>query len=222
VGGIWLAHWRHRSGRWPEAAPDDGGDQQQRAGVWRFTLEWYSKTPMGKLAQTCIRLAWRDLLAERWRTLAHLGIIALSVMSYVGIRSSEGVLRSTRSTLSQRTGSGPLHRELDYAGHRTVGGAGSSARRRSVWTLVTSTTFEAGSDAVPDTVAAVLKAVDPDSYPLYGEVELEPKQAAEPGAGGKFDGRFAGAAAGTWGSRRRFDPSQWTAVPHFRDHRRGT
>jgi len=132
---------------------------------------------MGKLAQTCIRLAWRDLLAERWRTLAHLGIIALSVMSYVGIRSSEGVFAEA---LDQRFRS-ELGADLSIENWITLDTEQWVVLDRlraagSVWTLVTSTTFEAGSDAVPDTVAAVLKAVDPDSYPLYGEVELEPKQ----------------------------------------------
>lgn len=140
-------------------------------------LEWYSKTPMGKLAQTCIRLAWRDLLAERWRTLAHLGIIALSVMSYVGIRSSEGVFAEA---LDQRFRS-ELGADLSIENWITLDTEQWAVLDRlraagGVWTLVTSTTFEAGSDAVPDTVSAVLKAVDPDSYPLYGEVELEPKQ----------------------------------------------
>jgi putative ABC transport system permease protein len=122
-------------------------------------------------------MTWRDLRAQRWRTLAHIGIIAVSVAAYTGIRSSAGAFAEALDQRHRSAIGADLSIE-NWAGPQTEQWALLDRLRAAggMWTLVTSTIFQAASEAVPDPAYATIKAVDPGSYPLYGEIGMDPRQ----------------------------------------------
>jgi putative ABC transport system permease protein len=129
-------------------------------------------------AKTCFRLAWKDLGARGGNTAVQISILALSIAAYTGIRSSAG---SFAEAVDQRQRIA-LGADLSIENWTNPTSDQWSALERfrasgGVWTLTTSTVFDAVSSSVPDPVPAVIKAVDPAAYPLYGEIALEPRQA---------------------------------------------
>jgi putative ABC transport system permease protein len=123
------------------------------------------------------RLAWRDLKGSTGRALPVFLIVALSVCAYTGIRGTSHVF--VRALQDQARGglaadlSIEMYEGLTPPQEKALEALESAGAR---WTEVTSTIFLAASGPGSDPVAAVIKGVDPQLYPFYGELQLDPPQ----------------------------------------------
>jgi putative ABC transport system permease protein len=122
-----------------------------------------------------MRMAWRETRPALKRFVFLVSIIALGVGSLTGIKGFSHALqramsRSARELIAADLSvsmTGPLGRkDLDVL--QTLSGRGASLTR------VTETLSMASSDTSPAPVLCSVKAVDPQQYPYYGNVELEP------------------------------------------------
>jgi putative ABC transport system permease protein len=123
------------------------------------------------------RLAWRDLRGSPGRTLPVFLIVALSICAYTGIR---GTSHRFEQALENQARAGlaadlsiEMYGGLTPAQEEALEALKSAGAR---WTEVTSTVFLAASGPRGDPVAAVIKGVDPQLYPFYGELQLDPPQ----------------------------------------------
>ena len=122
------------------------------------------------------RLAWRDLRASS-DTLVIFSIVALSVATCACLwqtsgNFAEGLQIRTRAELAADLLVDPLENP-DPAQWRALQALSKTGVRS---TLLTLATFAARSDQTPDPVAVIIKGVDPQVYPMYGEIDLEPPQ----------------------------------------------
>ena len=132
---------------------------------------------MPRRAKTLIRLAWRDLRAGQTRVLLLILLIAISAGALTGIRAMAGALESALQIEQKAQLAGDFAIELDEnptpqqfdSLDRLQEGGGK-------WTLVVLTAGSVRSDQLPDPVIAVIKAVDPGEYPLYGALTIAPAQ----------------------------------------------
>jgi predicted lysophospholipase L1 biosynthesis ABC-type transport system permease subunit len=124
-----------------------------------------------------LKLAWRDLVAAPRSSLPIFAIIALSVWAQTAVRSMAGTLQRALNDqirvghgadLAIETSENPNPAQLEVL---------ETLRARGMeWTMATYTLFTAKSDQAPNPIPAVIKAVDPKSYPLFGALRLDPSQ----------------------------------------------
>jgi putative ABC transport system permease protein len=129
------------------------------------------------LWRTAARIAWRDLSGWPGRSLFIALSIALSVASISGVRGAASVARRTlegdsRAWLAGDVGVDTLE-PLDVNQAQALDGAKTRGIR---WTVVTMASTMASSDQAADPEFISVKAVDPDAYPFYGEIVLNPRQ----------------------------------------------
>ncbi|MBS1828489.1 MAG: FtsX-like permease family protein [Acidobacteria bacterium] len=129
------------------------------------------------MMRTLARLAWRDLRRSRFRALLIVASLAFSIAAIFGVRGAELVARrALEEDLRRWLGAdvaATTGESLDgEVFHRFDAMRGQGV----VWTWVTWTLAMARSDSAPDAVLSVVKVVDPEVYPLYPGIVLEPPQ----------------------------------------------
>jgi putative ABC transport system permease protein len=120
------------------------------------------------------KLAWRDLLGAPRGSVWLVAVIGLSVMANTAIRATSDDFVRTLGNIERAGIVGDLSVELRENPQPSQ--IEALSRLGAKWTLVTSTMFPARSKQAADPVAAVVKAVDPQVYPFYGELQLVPAQ----------------------------------------------
>ena len=122
-----------------------------------------------------IRMAWRETRPALKRFAFLVSIIALGVGSLTGIKGFSHALQLAMSRSAREL----IAADLSVSMTGTVSQKDSdvlrslTARGASL-TRVTETLSMASSDSSPAPVLCSVKAVDPQQYPFYGSVELEP------------------------------------------------
>ena len=131
-------------------------------------------------------LSWKRAAAIGWRDLksapGKFGFVVLSVAvgvaALVGVRGFSGSFRQTLSTDARSLMAGDLSARIFHEPTAEDKSKIAAALRegstgvRSTWVTETISMASVPPDPVPLLVS--LKAVDPNEYPYYGEVELEP------------------------------------------------
>ncbi len=127
-------------------------------------------------------IAWRDLKSAPGKFAFVVLSVAVGVAALVGVRGLSDSFRKSLSTearslmaadLSARLVNPPTHEEEDKIAQIVKqSGANGAGRLHTTWTTETMSMASVQPDPVPLLVA--LKAVDPDEYPYYGKVDLEP------------------------------------------------
>ncbi|MFN7939324.1 MAG: FtsX-like permease family protein [Bryobacteraceae bacterium] len=127
------------------------------------------------MMRTLARLAWRDLRRSRLRAVLIVAALACSVAAVHGVRGAERVARrALEADLRRWLGAdvaATTGESLDAEVFRQL----DAMRGPDVeWTWVTWTLSMARSDSAPDAVLSVVKVVDPEMYPLYPGIALDP------------------------------------------------
>lgn len=129
------------------------------------------------MIRTLARLSWRDLRRSRFRALLIVAALAFSIAAVHGVREAELVARhALEADLRRWLGAdvaATTGESLDAEVFRRL----DAKRGLGVeWTCVTWTLAMARSAEAPDAVLSVVKVVDPEVYPLYPGIVLEPPQ----------------------------------------------
>lgn len=123
----------------------------------------------------CAKLAWRDLGASKARFLLAIVAVSIGVAALSGVRGycsafRDMLLRDARTLLaadiSAAIGHAPNQDEL--AALEDLGAQGATI------TPITELMTMVGGEALSRPLPVNLKAIDPERYPFYGEVELAP------------------------------------------------
>src|SRR5450432_2425374 len=141
--------------------------------VWWLTNE---RQPVSQLPwSAAIRIAWREMRAARAKFVFVILAVALGVGSLTGVRGFSRsfrrmLLREARTLmagdLSARVFAIPTPQQEEI-----LNGLNQRGVRR---TWITETVTMASSEATPDPLLTSVKAVDPNAYPYYGAVRLNP------------------------------------------------
>src|SRR5450432_4073459 len=141
--------------------------------VWWLTNE---RQPVSQLPwSAAIRIAWREMRAARAKFVFVILAVALGVGSLTGVRGFSRsfrrmLLREARTLmagdLSARVFAMPTPEQ-----EAVLNGLNQRGVRR---TWITETVTMASSEATPDPLLTSVKAVDPNAYPYYGAVRLNP------------------------------------------------
>lgn len=132
---------------------------------------------MLKRAKICLRLAWTDLRAAPARTVPLIAILIASVAAFTGIRAASGAFESALVNEQRAALAGDLAIE-PYENPTPdlltfLDQLGASGVQRSI---VVYTASAIRSNEAADPSVAVVKAVDPDVYPFYGSLLVDPPQ----------------------------------------------
>jgi putative ABC transport system permease protein len=127
-----------------------------------------------------IRIAWREMRAARTKFVFVVLAVALGVGSLTGVR---GFSRSFRRMLLREARTlmaGDLSARVFAMPTPEQEAILSGLNRRGVdRTWITETVTMASSEATPDPLLISVKAVDPNAYPYYGVVRLNPPRALQ-------------------------------------------
>jgi len=127
--------------------------------------------------RTALRIAWLELRASRARFLFVVLAVAVGVGSLTGVRGFSRAFRHMLLSQARTLMAGDM--TLRIFGEPTpeqesvLGSLDSRGVRR---TEITETVTMASAAATPDPLLISIKAVDPQLYPFYGAVKLDPKQ----------------------------------------------
>ncbi len=133
--------------------------------------------PMLKRAKTCLRLAWTDLRASPARTVPLITILTLSVAAFTGIRAATGAFESALIDEQRAALAGDL--AIEPYENPTPDMLAFLDQLRAAGVERTTVVYTAAairSDQAADPSVAVVKAVDPERYPFYGSVIVDPAQ----------------------------------------------
>ena len=122
-----------------------------------------------------IRIAWRELRAARTRFLFVILAVAVGVGSLTGVRGFSHSFRRLLLREARTLMAGDLTARVFAMPTPEQDSALRGLERRGVRrTWITETVTMAASAATPDPLLISVKAVDPDAYPFYGAVKLNP------------------------------------------------
>jgi putative ABC transport system permease protein len=125
-----------------------------------------------------IRIAWREMRAARAKFMFVILAVAIGVGSLTGVR---GFSRSFRRMLLREARTlmaGDLSARVFAMPTPEQEAVLNGLNRRGVErTWITETVTMASSEATPDPLLISVKAVDPNAYPYYGAVRLNPPRA---------------------------------------------
>lgn len=120
-------------------------------------------------------MAWRDLRASPGHSLAAILVIAAGTGAMNGVRSTAADFRSRMRGDARQWITGDVSVNVkELPDERQAAVLEGFARQGVERTLITESISMVSSDSTPDPAIASIKAVEPDRYPLYGEVELSP------------------------------------------------
>src|SRR5450432_2812928 len=144
--------------------------------VWWLTNE---RQPVSQLPwSAAIRIAWREMRAARAKFVFVILAVALGVGSLTGVR---GFSRSFRRMLLREARTlmaGDLSARVFAMPTPEQEAVLNGLNQRGVErTWITETVTMASSEATPDPLLISVKAVDPNAYPYYGVVKLDPPRA---------------------------------------------
>ena len=132
---------------------------------------------MLKRAKTCLWLAWTDLRASPARTVPLITILTLSVAAFTGIRAASGAFESALVNEQRAALAGDLAIEPYENPTPELFAYLDQLRAAGVErTIEVFTAAAIRSDQAADPSVAVVKAVDPDVYPFYGSLIVDPQQ----------------------------------------------
>ena len=122
-----------------------------------------------------LRMAWRETRPALKRFAFLVSIIALGVGSLTGIKGFSHALQRAMSRSARELIAADLSVSMTGTlSRKDLDVLQSLSRRGAALTRVTETLSMASSDNSPAPVLCSVKAVDPQQYPYYGTVELEP------------------------------------------------
>ncbi len=123
-------------------------------------------------------IAWRDLKSAPGKFAFVVLSVAVGVAALVGVRGFSNSFRHTLSTDARSLIAGDLSARIFHPAMAKDDSRIAAALKpdgagvRTTWVTETVSMASAPPDPVPLLVS--LKAVDPDAYPFYGQVELQP------------------------------------------------
>ena len=124
---------------------------------------------------TALRIAWRELRAARSRFLFVILSVAVGVGSLTGVRGFSRAFRTMLLREARTLMAGDMTVRVFSLPNDNQQQALARLNRHGVrHTWITETVTMASSPATPDPVLIAVKAVDPDAYPYYGAVKLDP------------------------------------------------
>ena len=124
------------------------------------------------------RIAWRDLRSSPGQWVFTVVTIAVSVASLSGVRSASLAMSAAISEGSRDWIAADASVNLDqWPTPAQLAVIDQQSRDQKLsWTIVTSAMSTAASDTAPDPGSIQVTAVDPQDYPYYGRIPLEPPQ----------------------------------------------
>ncbi|HLK66726.1 MAG TPA: FtsX-like permease family protein [Bryobacteraceae bacterium] len=126
---------------------------------------------------TAIRIAWRELRAARTRFLFVILAVAVGVGSLTGVRGFSHSFRRMLLREARTLMAGDLSVRVFSLNTPDQEATLQQLDREGVRrTWITETVTMASSATTPDPLLISVKAVDPDAYPFYGVVKLNPPQ----------------------------------------------
>ncbi len=123
------------------------------------------------------KLAWRDLRGSRWKAGLIVAALSMSVAAVHGVRGAELAARhALEADLRSWLGADVAATTGESLDAEVLGAVDGVSAQGVVWTWVTWSLAMSRSAESPDAVPTVVKVVDPQVYPLYPGIELEPAQ----------------------------------------------
>ncbi|MBL8217774.1 MAG: FtsX-like permease family protein [Bryobacterales bacterium] len=127
------------------------------------------------MIRVLIKLAWRDLHRSRWKAGLIMAALSMSIAAVHGVRGAELAARHALQTDLRRWLGADVAATTGESFDAETFQALDAMRSPGVaWTWVTWNLAMARSTESPDAVPTVVKVVDPQVYPLYPGIELEP------------------------------------------------
>jgi putative ABC transport system permease protein len=125
-----------------------------------------------------VRIAWREMRASRTKFLFVILAVAIGVGSLTGVRSFSRSFRRMLLREARTLMAGDLSARVFAMPTPEQEAVLNDLRARGVErTWITETVTMASSEATPDPLLISVKAVDPNAYPYYGVVKLDPPRA---------------------------------------------
>jgi putative ABC transport system permease protein len=125
-----------------------------------------------------VRIAWREMRASRAKFLFVILAVAVGVGSLTGVRSFSRSFRRMLLREARTLMAGDLSARVFAMPTPEQDAVLNDLRARGVErTWITETVTMASSEAAPDPLLISVKAVDPNAYPYYGVVKLDPPRA---------------------------------------------
>jgi predicted lysophospholipase L1 biosynthesis ABC-type transport system permease subunit len=134
--------------------------------------------------RTTVRLAWRNLRYSRTRTGFIVAALAAGIATVAGVHGASEVGREALRGDSRAWLAGDL--ALDTRDPITQDQAAGLDRTRpggTAWTLMTTSLTMARSGESADSGVIQVKAIDPNVYPFYGAISLDPPQSLDHAVG---------------------------------------
>ncbi|MGH9599539.1 MAG: ABC transporter permease, partial [Terracidiphilus sp.] len=123
-------------------------------------------------------IAWRDLKSAPGKFAFVVLSVAVGVAALVGVRGFSNSFRHTLSTDARSLLAGDLSARIFHQptaeDNSKIAAALKPDGAGTRWTWVTETISMASVPSQPVPLLVSLKAVNPDAYPFYGQVELQP------------------------------------------------
>ena len=172
--------------------------------------------------RTAARIAWRETRSSLTKFLFVVLAVAAGVGALSGVRGFSESFHTMLTTEARTVMAADLAaRQFAMPTDEQIAALDALAAERRRTHLDHRNGLDGGADcaAIATPVLAALKAVDPSKYPYYGEMKLQPGDAARGGADAGYRGRGRGSADPPASACRRYGARRRTGFSHRRGHR---